>query len=291
MLYGALEAGGTKMICAIGNEYGQILEQTTIPTTTPDETMPQVLDFFKDKELDAVGVACFGPVDVRKGSSTYGNILNTPKIAWRNFPMLKTIKTGLNNIPVGFDTDVNGAILAEVTWGAAKNLTDAVYFTIGTGIGMGVISGGNLLHGMLHPEIGHIKMSVVHNDDFAGVCPSHGTCFEGMASGPAIEKRWGKSAKDLSEDNDVWELEADYIAQALTTVIYALSPQKIILGGGVMHQKQLFPLIREKVLEDINNYIDTKELRNIANYIVPASLNDKQGVMGALKLAEMATEE
>ncbi len=291
MLYGALEAGGTKMICAIGNEYGQILEQTTIPTTTPDETMPQVLDFFKDKELDAVGVACFGPVDVRKSSSTYGNILNTPKIAWRNFPMLKTIKTGLNNIPVGFDTDVNGAILAEVTWGAAKNLTDAVYFTIGTGIGMGVISGGNLLHGMLHPEIGHIKMSVVHNDDFAGVCPSHGTCFEGMASGPAIEKRWGKSAKDLNENNDVWELEADYIAQALTTVIYALSPQKIILGGGVMHQKQLFPLIREKVLEDINNYIDTKELRNIANYIVPASLNDKQGVMGALKLAEMATEE
>ena len=134
-------------------------------------------------------------------------------------------------------------------------------------------------------------MSVVHNDDFAGVCPSHGTCFEGMASGPAIEKRWGKSAKDLNENNDVWELEADYIAQALTTVIYALSPQKIILGGGVMHQKQLFPLIREKVLEDINNYIDTKELRNIANYIVPASLNDKQGVMGALKLAEIATEE
>ncbi len=288
MLYGALEAGGTKMVCATGNEYGQILEQTSIPTTTPEETMPKVIEFFADKELDAMGIACFGPVDVRENSATYGNILFTPKIAWRNFPMVKTMKEGLKNIPVGFDTDVNGSLLGEVTWGAAKGLTDAVYFTIGTGIGMGAISGGNLVHGMLHPEVGHIKMSILEGDNFAGICPNHGACFEGMACGPALEKRCGKPAKDLAKDDPVWEIEAGYIAQAITSVIFTLSPQKIILGGGVIGQKQLFPLIRNKTLENINGYIDTKELRNISNYIVPAALNGNQGIMGAVKLAEMA---
>ena len=288
MLFGALEAGGTKMVCAIGDEYGQVLEQTSITTTTPDETMPKIFEFFDGKEIEAMGVACFGPVDVRKGSATYGNILNTPKIAWRDFPIVQNIKDNLGkDLPVGFDTDVNGSLLGEVTWGAAKGLTDAVYFTIGTGIGMGAISGGKLVHGMLHPEIGHIKMSILDGDNFKGVCPNHGTCFEGMASGPAIEARYGKSAKELENNNDVWNLEAGYIAQAVTAVIFTLSPQKIILGGGVMHQKQLFPLIRNKVLEDINGYIDTKELRNISSYIVPAALNDNQGIMGALKLAAL----
>ena len=298
MLYGALEAGGTKMICAVGNEEGLILDQTSIPTSTPEETMPAIIEYFKgkmgnenpDDNIKALGVACFGPVDVRPNSKTYGNILYTPKIAWRNFPIVKCLKDALNDIPVGFDTDVNGSLLGEATWGTAKGLTDAVYFTIGTGVGMGAMSGGNLIHGMLHPEAGHIRMVPVPGDEYAGHCPNHGACFEGMACGPALGDRWGKPAKELREMPEVWDLEAKYIAQAMTSIIYILSPQKIILGGGVMGQTQLFPLIRKYVLEYINGYIDTKELRNINNYIVPAALNGNQGIMGALKLAEMATE-
>ncbi|MBQ3652977.1 MAG: ROK family protein [Synergistaceae bacterium] len=299
MLYGALEAGGTKMICATGNEDGQILDQVSIPTGTPEETMPQIIEYFRAKldvpegeeKIQAIGVACFGPVDVRPNSKTYGNILYTPKIPWRNFPMVKTLRDALDNIPVGFDTDVNGSLLGEATWGCAKGLTDAVYFTIGTGIGMGAMSGGNLIHGMLHPEAGHIKMAPIPGDEYAGHCPNHGTCFEGMACGPAIEARWGKPGKELREMPEVWDLEAKYIAQALTSIIYTLSPQKIILGGGVMGQAQLFPLIRKYVLENVNGYLDTKELRNINAYITPAALNGNQGIMGALKLAEMAAEE
>ena len=288
------------MICAVGNEEGQILDQVSIPTTTPEETMPKIIEYFKakqdeaatpDDKLKAIGIACFGPVDVRPNSKTYGNILYTPKIPWRNFPMVKTIKDALDDIPVGFDTDVNGSLLGEATWGCAKGLTDAVYFTIGTGIGMGAMAGGNLIHGMLHPEAGHLIMSRVPGDEYKGHCPSHAACFEGMCCGPAIEDRWGKPGKELRENPDVWELEAKYIAQALLDVIYILSPQKIILGGGVMGQAQLFPLIRKYVLEGINGYIDTKELRNINAYITPAALNGNQGIMGALKLAEMAAEE
>ncbi len=300
MLYGALEAGGTKMICAVGDESGQILDQVSIPTSTPDETMPKVVEYFKSKvdpslpdedKIHALGVACFGPVDVRKNSKTYGNILNTPKIAWRNYPMLKTLQDALGDLPIGFDTDVNGSLLGEATWGCAKGLQDAVYFTIGTGIGMGAMSSGKPVHGMLHPEAGHLIMSRVPGDDYKGHCPSHCACFEGMASGPAIEERWGKPAKELADKDEVWELEAKYIAQALTDIIYTLSPQKIILGGGVMSQAQLFPLIRKYVLENINNYIDTKELHNINSLISPAALNGNQGIMGALKLAENATIE
>ena len=296
MLYGALEAGGTKMICAVGNEDGQILDQTSIPTSTPDETMPAIISYFSGRlghdnpedNIAALGIACFGPVDVRKSSKTYGNILYTPKIPWRNFPIVNCLKDALGNLPIGFDTDVNGSLLGEATWGTAKGLTDAVYFTIGTGIGMGAMSGGNLIHGMLHPEAGHIKLSVLPEDNYAGHCPNHATCFEGMACGPAIQTRWGKPAQELREMPEVWDMEAKYIAQALTSIIYVLSPQKIILGGGVMGQTQLFPLIRKYVLEYINGYLDTKELRNINNYIVPAALNGNQGIMGALKLAELA---
>ena len=298
MFYGALEAGGTKMICATGNEDGQILDQVSIPTTTPEETMPKIIEYFRakldaedpDDKLKAIGVACFGPVDVRPTSKTYGSILYTPKIAWRNYPIVKTLRDALDNIPVGFDTDVNGSLLGEATWGAAQGLNDAVYFTIGTGIGMGAMAGGKLIHGMLHPEAGHIKMVPEPGDEYKGHCPSHGACFEGMASGPAIQDRWGKPGVELREMPEVWDLEAKYIAQALTSVIYMLSPQKIILGGGVAGQTQIFPLVRKYVLENINGYIDTKELRNINSYITGAALNGNQGIMGALKLAEMAAE-
>ncbi len=284
MRLGALEAGGTKMIVAIGDENGKILERASFPTKTPEETMPQMIDFFKDKEIESLGIACFGPIDLNKDSKTYGYITSTPKLAWKNYDIVGAFKKALN-VPVGFDTDVNGSLLGEITWGCAKDKTDALYLTIGTGIGGGVMTNGKLLHGMLHPELGHIRLAKVPGDDYAGKCPYHGTCFEGLAAGPAIEERWGKKAVELADRDEVWELESEYIAQALSSFILTLSPQIIILGGGVMHQMQLFPLIREKVVKQLNGYLNTKELENMDKYIVPASLNDDQGIMGAVKLA------
>lgn len=289
MLYGALEAGGTKMVVAIGDENGKILEQKSIPTTTPDETMGKIVDYFKDKEIKALGVACFGPIDLDKNSKTYGYITSTPKTAWKNYDIVGTLKKVLNT-PIGFDTDVNGSLLGEITYGCAKGLTDAIYLTIGTGIGGGVMTNGKLLHGMLHPELGHIRIGKKSGDNGASVCPFHDDCLEGLSSGPSIEKRWGKKGVELADKKEVWELEAEYIGIALVNYCMTLSPQKIILGGGVMHQKQLFPLIREKFAEKMNGYIQTKTLENLEDYIVPASLNDDQGIMGAVKLAIDACE-
>lgn len=287
MLYGALEAGGTKMVVAVGDENGKILEQKTIPTTTPEETMPQIIAYFKDKEIAALGVGAFGPVDVVKGSPTYGHILNTPKTAWRNFDLVGALEEGLH-LPIGIDTDVNGSCLGEMTYGCAKGLDTVVYLTIGTGIGAGIAVGGKLLHGMLHPEGGHILISKNPHDMGKSVCPFHDSCMEGLASGPSIQERWGKQAAELVDNRVVWELESEYIAKGLVNMILILSPQKIILGGGVMHQEQLFPMIRRKVVEYINSYYETKELSDIENYIVPASLCDDQGIMGAIRLAQLA---
>ncbi len=289
MLFGALEAGGTKMVCAVGDENGRILEQKSIPTTTPDETMDAIAEYFKGKEIAAIGVACFGPIDLDKSSETYGYITSTPKTAWKNYDIVGRIKADLN-VPVGFDTDVNGSLLGEITYGCAKGLTDAIYLTIGTGIGGGVMTNGKLLHGMLHPELGHIRIGKRAGDKGDSVCPFHDDCLEGLASGPSIEKRWGKKAVELKDQDEVWELEAEYIGNALVNYCMTLSPQKIILGGGVMHQMQLFPLIRKAFKERMNGYINTKTLENLDEYIVPASLNDDQGIMGAIKLAIDACE-
>ncbi len=284
MYFGALEAGGTKMVVAVGDENGRILEQRSIPTTTPDETMPKIIDYFRGKEIASLGVACFGPIDLNKASETYGYITSTPKTAWMNFDIVGCLKDALG-IPIGFDTDVNGSILGEITYGCAKGLTDAIYLTIGTGIGGGVMSNGRLLHGMLHPELGHIRIGKRADDKGSSVCPFHDDCLEGLASGVSIEKRWGKKGIELKDNKEVWELEADYIATALVNYCLTLSPQKIILGGGVMHQKQLFSLIRDKFRDKMAGYIKTKELENLEEYIVPASLHDDQGIMGAVKMA------
>lgn len=290
MIYGALEAGGTKMVCAIGDETGRILEQISIPTTRPEETLPAIVDWFSGRGMTALGVACFGPIDLRRSSPTYGYITTTPKPGWADFDIVGTLQKALA-VPVGFDTDVNGSLLGEVSYGQAQGLTDAVYITIGTGIGAGILSGGRFVHGMLHPEFGHIPMVRHPEDHYQGHCPYHGSCFEGMASGPAIEARWGQKAIALKNEPKVWELEAYYIAQACTTLILTLSPEIIILGGGVMHQTQLFPLIREKVCEMLHGYIVTEEMNNLEHYIVPASLHDDQGILGALQLAINANKE
>lgn len=284
MLFGALEAGGTKMVCAVGNEKGEILEQKSFPTLTPEETMPVLISYFKEKEISALGIGCFGPIDLNRASETYGYITSTPKLAWRNFNIVGAMKEALQ-IPIGFDTDVNGSLLGEASWGCAQGLTDAVYLTVGTGIGGGVMTNGKLLHGMMHPELGHMRLAPHPDDTYKGKCPYHGTCLEGMAAGPAIEERWGAKAAELADRAEVWELESYYLAQAIASFVVILSPQKIILGGGVMHQMQLFPLIRQKVKEMLNGYVQTKELEDIENYIVPASLHDDQGIMGCIKLA------
>ena len=284
MLYGALEAGGTKMVCALGDENGTIMEQISVPTKTPDETMPAIFAFFEGRKIEALGIACFGPIDVDKSSSTYGHILTTPKLPWVDFDMVGTMRKALG-VPVGFDTDVNGSLLGEVTWGAAKGLSDAIYITIGTGVGGGIWANGSLVHGMLHPELGHMILPYAPGDPYKGRCPFHAHCLEGLASGPAIEERWGAKGNELADRGEVWELESFYIAKALSNLICILSPKKIILGGGVMHEEQLFPLIRRKVLENLNGYLPTKELENIDQYIVPAGLHDNQGIMGAIKLA------
>ena len=290
MIYGALEAGGTKMVCALGNEKGEISEQISIPTLKPEDTIPHIIDYFKDKKIEALGVASFGPVDLDPESPTYGYITTTPKDGWKNYDLVGTLKKALN-VPIGFDTDVNGSLLGEVTFGDSKGLSDVVYITIGTGVGGGILSGGKLVHGMLHPELGHMLIRPRHDDKYAGRCIFHHNCLEGMAAGPAIEDRWGASGKELAGRDDVWELEAYYIGQALVNLILTLSPKRIILGGGVMHQQQLFALIREEVRKALNGYLDTLELSNLDTYIVPASLNDDQGIMGCLKLADMAFTE
>ena len=283
MLIGALEAGGTKMVCAVGKEDGTILEQVSIPTSTPEETMPRILEYFSSKEIKALGVAAFGPVDVNPASPSYGCILDTPKIPWRQFDLLGSLKEKIH-VPMGLDTDVNGSCLGEMTYGCAKGLDSVIYITIGTGVGVGVCSGGRLVHGMLHPEGGHVLLTRHPEDPNGGICPYHPNCLEGFASGPSIEARWGKKAVDLKDNSKVWEIESFYIAQALVDYIMILSPQKIILGGGVMHQEQLFPLIRGKVKELIGGYLNTPELRNLDQYIVPASLGGDQGIMGCIKL-------
>lgn len=290
MRLGALEAGGTKMVCAIGDEKGNIEERVSIPTKTPEETIPLLIDFFKQRNIDALGIGCFGPLELNKKAEKYGYITTTTKLAWRNFDFLGSMKKALQ-CPVGFDTDVNGSVLGEVTFGQAKGKSCALYLTIGTGIGAGIYIEGKLLHGMLHPEAGHVLITRRETDTYGGKCPYHKNCLEGLAAGPAIEGRYGKKAVDLAEEEDVWDLEADYIAQALTGYILTLSTEIIILGGGVMHQMQLFPLIRKKVTEYLGGYVNTEELSDMEHYIVPASLHDDQGIMGCLELGRKALED
>ncbi len=287
MRLGALEAGGTKMVCAIGNEKGEIFHQMSVPTLTPEETIPSIIQYFKEGNIEALGIGCFGPIDLNKNSSTYGFITSTPKLAWQDYNIVGAFQEALS-IPIGFDTDVNGSILGEATWGCAKDVVSSIYITIGTGVGVGIYQQGELLHGMLHPEAGHILLPKHPLDTYKGKCPYHANCLEGLAAGPAIEERWGKKAKDLVDSAEVWELEAYYIAHALVNYILTLAPHKIILGGGVMHQEQLFPLIRQKVVELLNGYLITKELQNMENYIVPASLQGNQGIIGCLQLAVRA---
>lgn len=290
MKLGALEAGGTKMVCAVGDENGKVSDRISLATKTPSETMPEMIEYFKKNQVEALGIGCFGPIDPDRASKTYGYITSTPKLAWQNYNIVGEFRKNLN-VPMAFDTDVNASALGEAAFGAAKGLDCSMYMTVGTGVGVGIYMNGFLVHGMMHPEAGHILLQKHPQDGYSGKCPFHHNCLEGLAAGPAIEERWGKKAAELSEVTQVWELEAFYIAQALVNYTLTFSPRKIVLGGGVMHQEQLFPLIRERYRELLAGYVQTRELEDLDSYIVPSSLQDNQGIMGCLKLAAMELEK
>ena len=284
MLIGGIEAGGTKMVCAVGDENGVVKDRVSFPTRQPKETFEDIIGYYKNWDIKALGIGCFGPLDLDKKSATYGYITKTPKAGWENCDIVGAFKEALD-VPVGFDTDVNGAVLGEVTWGAAKGLDSAIYITIGTGVGVGVYVNGGLLHGLVHPEGGHILLIRHPKDTYEGKCPFHKNCVEGLAAGPSIEARWGKKAAELADRDEVWEMEAYYIAQAITDYILSYSPQKIILWGGVMHQEKLFGMVRKEVLNLLNGYVAHETItEHIDQYIVPPALGEDPGIMGAIKL-------
>ncbi|MEM9979969.1 MAG: ROK family protein [Cyanobacteria bacterium P01_D01_bin.2] len=295
-LLGGIEAGGTKFVCAVGTGPDDLRAEIRIPTTTPEETIAQVIDFFRQQmaqmgDLAAIGIGAFGPVDVCVNSPKFGWFLNTPKPAWQQIDFAGTITRELA-VPVGFDTDVNAAALGEYRWGHGTGLGTFIYLTIGTGIGGGVVVGGQPIHGLLHPEMGHIL--IPHDlsvDPFVGSCPFHRDCLEGLASGFAMEKRWQQRAESLPADHPAWPLEAHYLATGLINFIFTLSPERIILGGGVMAQPRLLPLIRSRVRERLGAYLEVpKIMTDIDNYIVPPKLGNKAGIMGAFVLAQQAIQ-
>jgi fructokinase len=289
MTYGGIEAGGTKWVCAIGNGPDDLRDIVTFPTTTPDETIARAADFFeRNGSVAAVGIGSFGPIDIRPGSPTWGHITTTPKPGWANTDVAPALTRALD-VPVAFDTDVNAAALGEHHWGAAVGLDTFCYITVGTGIGGGGMANGRLMHGLSHPELGHMR--VPHDrerDPFEGICPYHGDCLEGLASGEAIRAR-AAQAGEANGDEHVWHLEAHYLALGLVNVIYALSPQRIVLGGGVMKQAQLLPLVREQVRELLAGYVRAPELDGgLDGYLVAPALGDRAGVLGSLELARQA---
>jgi fructokinase len=292
-LWAGIEAGGTKFVCAVGSGPDDLVE-VRFPTAMPAETLGQAVEFFRAQQrergrLAGVGIAAFGPLDPNPASTSFGHITTTPKPGWAHTDVAGVLRRALD-VPVGFDTDVNGAALGEWRWGAAQGLDTFIYLTIGTGLGGGGMANGRLIHGMLHPEMGHIR--IPHDrarDPYAGYCPYHGDCLEGLAAGPAIEGRWGRRGETLPPDHPAWVLEAHYLALGLVSYICTLSPQRIILGGGVMEQRHLFPLIRREVQGLLNGYLQTPAIQQaIEEYIVPPGLANRAGVLGAIALAEQA---
>ncbi|NLB91534.1 MAG: ROK family protein [Clostridiales bacterium] len=288
MLFGALEAGGTKMVCAVSDTPDHIIDTITFPTRTPEETMPEMIAYFQHHGVCALGIGSFGPLDLHTASSTYGSITSTPKLAWQQYPLYAVFQKALQ-VPMLIDTDVNAAALAEATFGAAKGLNSCLYVTVGTGVGGGLFIEKNLVHGMVHPELGHMLLTPRQDDPLPeGSCPFHKHCIESLASGTAMAAKWD-DAKNLPEDHLAWDLEAYYLAQMCMNALVSFSPEKIILGGGVMSQKHLFPIIRKYTLEMLNGYIKSREIEEgLVHTIIPPGLDTKSGIIGALLLAQKA---
>ena len=287
MILGAIEAGGTKFVLAVGNEKGEITEKTSISTRNPEETMQEIYDFFKDKNIEALGIGCFGPLELNRGKEKYGFITSSPKLAWADFDILGSLKKNLG-VPVEISTDVSGAALGEITFGDYEKEDTLLYITVGTGIGGGYVIDGKIHNGMLHPEMGHILVTKNPKDTYEGACPYHKTCLEGLAAGPANEGRTGMKGIDIPDDHESFDFIAEYMAEALMSYILVLSPTKIILGGGVMGRFHMLPKIRRILNEKLNGYIKTDQLSDLDNYIVTPSLGTESGIRGALALALMA---
>ncbi len=277
------------MVCSIGDENGNVFEKVSFPTNTPDDSMPKIIAFFKERGIDKLGIGSFGPLDLNVGSKTYGNITSTPKPGWHDYPLLANLKAALG-VPVAIDTDVNAAAWAEHKMGAGKGLDSCVYVTVGTGVGGGVVVDGKMLHGLVHPELGHMLLRSDPKDPLPqGVCPYHKSCLEGLAAGPSIKARFDTPAQDLPNEHLAWELEAEYLAQMCANIVLTLSPEVIVLGGGVMQQMHLFPPIRKRTQELLNGYVaHEKIMTNIDEYIVPPGLDTNSGVTGALLLGAQA---
>lgn len=283
MLYGGIEAGGTKVVCAVGTSELDVIKKETIPTTTPQETMEKIVLFFGEfrEDLQSFGVGSFGPIDIDVTSSTYGYITSTPKEAWQNFNFVGKLKEHFN-IPIFWTTDVNAAAYGEYVAGHGVSLDSVVYYTVGTGFGGGALQNGRFIEGFSHPEMGHMLVCSHSDDQFKGVCPFHSHCLEGFASGSAIEKRFGKKGQDLEIDNPFWDIEAYYIAQCAYNTTLFLSPDVIIFGGGVMEQQQLLPKVRKEFDKLSNNYVKTPGLES---YIVTPKLGGNAATIGCLALA------
>lgn len=290
-----IEAGGTKFYVVLGDSDGQVIDRTRVDTSTPDETMPAViaaaLSYFDQADCKGVGLGCFGPLELSRTSDDYGCIMNTPKAAWKHYPILKTLESGLGQAVV-LDTDVNAALYAESYWGAAVGYSNAVYVTVGTGIGAGVMANNEVIHGATHTELGHMRVGRAPQEiEFPGGCIYHGDCLEGMASGPAMKQRWDvQSALDLPDDHLAWDLEATYLAYMVHNILCCFSSEIIILGGGVMKHPGLIDRVREKTQTVVNGYLPMATAEQLEKLIVPASFGDNTGVKGVLALASMARE-
>jgi fructokinase len=293
-VFGAIEGGGTKFVCAVGTGPDDLV-MTQFSTESPEPTIARAIAFLKERagaRLQAVGIGSFGPVDLSPSSPTFGCITSTPKPGWQNYDFAGAVRKALG-VPVGFDTDVDASALGEARWGSGQSVSDFLYLTVGTGIGGGAIVNGQILHGLIHPELGHIRIPHdFQRDPYPGACPFHGDCLEGLACGPAMEKRWGKPAHEFPVDHPAWALEAHYLALGVMNFVCTLSPKRVVLGGGVMQQKLLFFLIRSELIRLLNGYVRSKELiENVEHYVVPPKLGNRSGIAGALVLAEKAYRE
>lgn len=282
--FGGLECGGTKMVMAVCDEKGTVLDKTTIPTREPKETLSQIVAYFNEHNVQSLGVGAFGPIDLDASSPTFGNILNTPKLAWQNFPLLKMLQEGIS-VPVLLDTDVNASLYGEIVLGNARGIDHAAYITVGTGIGIGLWLNGRSYHGSMHSEGGHMRVARYAGDRFEGNCPFHKDCLEGMAAGPALLKRY-----NVSTPAEIWmqegalELESHYIAEAIANLTMLLSLQVVILGGGVCDTPGLLERIRVKTAEKIGKYLPRPDQDHMETFILPAALDPDQGIIGAAML-------
>lgn len=294
VIFGGIEAGGTKWVCAIGGGSPELLAETRFPAGSPQETLARASLFFHQQAerlgpLAALGIGSFGPLDLDPHSPKFGYITTTLKPGWAGTDLIGYFRQKLE-LPVGLDTDVNAALLGEAAWGAGRGCRYLLYLTVGTGIGGGALVNGQPIHGLLHPEMGHVR--VPHDwqrDPFPGVCESHGDCLEGLASGPALQARWGQPPETLPPGHPAWRLEAHYLALGVANFILTLSPQRVILGGGVMEQRQLFPLVCSEVQALLGGYLQVEALQeSIDRFLLPPELGSRAGVLGAIALAQRA---